>query len=139
MLYQLQLWDRAYVQLKAAVSDEDTRERNGETTSHNNDSELKGGGVVIKIELACIHFIFDSHRWLHRWTCLPQAELNCRVGIFIIRRPFGSPMSKCPDFSTQLLLQLRSNRRHMSMWATELINQVYSRLSPCFDEYFKVK
>ena len=81
MLYQLQLWDRAsYVQLKAAVSDEDTRERNGETTSHNNDSELKGGGVVIKIELACIHFIFDSHRWLHRWTCLPQAERRWTAG-----------------------------------------------------------
>ena len=59
MLYQL--WDRAHGQLKAAVSDEDTRERNGETTSHNNDSELEGG-VVIKTELACIHFIFDSHR-----------------------------------------------------------------------------
>ena len=55
MLYQL--WDRAYGQLKAAVPDEDTRERNGETTSHNN--ELKGGGVVIKTELPCIHFIFN--------------------------------------------------------------------------------
>ena len=41
--------------------------------------------------------------------------------------------------TTQLLLHLRSNRRYMSMCATEVINQVYSRSSPYFDEYFEVK
>ena len=60
-----QLWDRAHRQLKAAVSDEDTRERNGETTSQNN--ELKGGGVVVRSQLALsISYLTNSHWRLNR-------------------------------------------------------------------------